>query len=248
MTVHELASGVGFGVRIIRWAVNHWGEIRLRCQCSTVYRKRRVRISMASLVRIKVAGKYLLVRGNRIPDQFQPVGGVYKFYGGARDVLDSVGAVSDIFAKDGVDSEDDLRRVLQQGVKLPAFLKWFHSRCNRETDPRREFNDEVLSSGILPEGLFAGGLFRYRWVKSVGIGIRYSPELEIPEYTFADVFELMPNADQRRALQALQKVDSDSYVWVDERCIRSYGQTCGIRVGSHSWKILEGAVEPPRRS
>nr|WP_241158244.1 hypothetical protein [Adlercreutzia sp. ZJ138] len=35
-------------------------------------------MSAAYLFRIKVGGKYLLIRGNRIKDQYQPVGGVYK--------------------------------------------------------------------------------------------------------------------------------------------------------------------------
>ena len=54
--------------------------------------------------------------------------------------------------------------------------------------------------------------------------------------------------EQAAALSQLRRVDSDLYMFADERCISSYGQSCGIRIGSHSWKIVEGAVEPPRRS
>ena len=39
-----------------------------------------VRISFAYLFRIKIDGKYLLVRNTRGTEKFQPVGGVYKLF------------------------------------------------------------------------------------------------------------------------------------------------------------------------
>ncbi|HUT87735.1 MAG TPA: hypothetical protein VMX15_06600 [Candidatus Heimdallarchaeota archaeon] len=246
MIVREIAAGIGYAVRLARWIRAHWGEIKLLVQSYLWYRNRRVRVSMAYLFRIKVGDEYMLIRGNRIPDQYQPVGGVYKYFAGAKSVLDSFGAVGDVFVRHDEDSKDDLRRVLQRGVKLHAFLRWFHSGQNRECDPRREFHDEVIATGILDADLFSR--VDTQWVRSVGIGIRYSPELEIPEYLFADVFEILLSDEQEAALRALRDVRSDQYRFVDEQCIRSYGQTCGLRIGSHTWKILEGAVEPPRRS
>jgi len=201
---------------------------------------------MAYLFRIKVGDDYMLVRSNRIRDQFQPVGGVYKYHPSARGILDSFGAVSDVFVGHDEDSSNDLRRVLQRGSKLPAFLKWFHSKRNREHEPSREFREELITAGIVDPDLFAH--INSQLVRSIGIGIRYSPELEIDEYLFADVFELLPTTEQESILEALKQVDSGKYKFVDERCIRSYGQTCGIRVGSHTWKILEGCVKPPHRS
>jgi len=248
IVIREIISGVGPVVRILAWFRTNWGELRLWSQCLLLYRNKRVRVSMAYLFRIKVGDKYLLVRGNRIRDQYQPVGGVYKYFEGAKNALDSFGAVSDAFVKHDEDSKNDLRRVLQRGAKLPAFLEWFHSKRNRECDPWREFNDELIATGILNKDVFGPGSLRSEWVRSVGIGIRYSPEIEIHEYLFADVFELLPSSEQTADLEALQNTESDLYKFVDEQCIRSYGQTCGIRIGSHTWKILEGAVEPPRRS
>ena len=246
MLIKEAVAAVGFAARVLTWLHVHWGEIRLRFQSYVVYRNRRVRVSMASLLRITLRDQYLLVRGHRIPDQYQPPGGVYKFYPGAKNILDALGLVGDVFLKDDVDSKDDLRRVLQRGSRLPAFLEWFHSRENRELDPRREFHDELVATGILDADLFAD--LRTRWVRSVGVGIRFSPELDIPEYLFADVFEVLLAPEQENALLELQRVESDQYRFVDERCIGSYGQSCGIRVGSHTWKIVPGAKEPARRS
>jgi len=246
MMINELTSGAGLVIRIVRWFYTNWEHTKLRFQSYTKYRNRRVRISMAYLFRIKVGDDYLLVRSNRIRDQFQPVGGVYKYYQGAKGILDSFGAVSDVFVGHDKDSRNDLRRVLQKGSKLPAFLKWFHSKRNREHDPSREFREELVTEGIVDPYLFSH--VNSQLVRSIGIGIRYSPELEIDEYLFADVFELLPTTEQEESLEELKKVNSDKYRFVDERCIRSYGQTCDIRIGSHTWQTLEGCVKPPHRS
>lgn len=248
MTISGAVSGISLVVRILIWFRANWGNLKLRWQCLCPYRNKRIRVSMAYLFRIKVGDEYLLVRGNRIPDQYQPPGGVYKYYEGARDTLDSLGALSDVFVKYDGDSKDDLRRVLQRGSKLPAFLRWFHSKHNREQDPWREFHEELIASGILDREVFSRISFHYNWVRSVATGIQYSPELDIHEYLFADVYELLPSDEQVTALNSIRKMKSDLFGFVDERCIRSYGQKCGIRIASHTWKILEGAVEPPRRS
>ena len=49
-----------------------------------------VRFSISYLIRIKIPGtsKFLLVRGHRIKDQFQPVGGVYKKHNSFDDFMD----------------------------------------------------------------------------------------------------------------------------------------------------------------
>lgn len=201
---------------------------------------------MAYLFRIKVGDHYLLVRSNRTKGQYQPVGGFYKCHTGAKEALDSFGAVGDVFVGHDAESKNDLRRVLQKGSKLLAFLKWFHSKKNREHSPIREFHEELVVTGIADPAVFSH--VDFHWVGSVASGIRRSPELEIDEYLYADVFELLPSPEQERDLESLLAKESDLYKFVDERCIRSYGQSCGIRVGSHSWKILEGHVEPPRRS
>ena len=43
------------------------------------FRNTWIRVSVSYLVRIEHKGRFLLIRGSRYPDQFQPVGGVYKF-------------------------------------------------------------------------------------------------------------------------------------------------------------------------
>src|ERR1700719_1625190 len=45
----------------------------------TLYFNSDVRVSISYIISIPVDGAQLLIRGNRITTQFQPVGGVYKF-------------------------------------------------------------------------------------------------------------------------------------------------------------------------
>lgn len=48
--------------------------------------RRYVRVSISYLYRIRVESEYLLIKGGRF-DQYQPVGGVYKYYPSASGVF-----------------------------------------------------------------------------------------------------------------------------------------------------------------
>ena len=55
-------------------------RLRLKISYQSLIRwNKNVRLSCAYLFRIRYNNKYLLIRGNRI-DQYQPIGGVYKYY------------------------------------------------------------------------------------------------------------------------------------------------------------------------
>ena len=67
-----------------------------------------VRLSISYLFRLEVDGKYLLVKGNRLKSQFQPVGGVYKFYAEAKPNLEKWKYRPDT-KMGNIDETDDLR-------------------------------------------------------------------------------------------------------------------------------------------
>ena len=62
-----------------------------------------VRLSIAYLIRIKIGNQYLLVRGERLSHQYQPVGGAYKFYQTALPFLQNIESQDDNM----VDVDDD---------------------------------------------------------------------------------------------------------------------------------------------
>ncbi|MBC3842368.1 hypothetical protein GXW82_25795 [Streptacidiphilus sp. 4-A2] len=90
-----------------------------------------VRISTSYLFRVKIDGRYLLIRGRRFPDQFQPVGGVHKVSFSGRQFLAGIGAVDDDLVPIDQHSADDMR-IRIKGRYLLSFYNWFKSREGRE--------------------------------------------------------------------------------------------------------------------
>lgn len=87
-----------------------------------------------------------MVRGNRIKRQYQPVGGVYKYYDEARPALERLEFKPNI--KMGNTDETDDLRIWIKGKYLLKFMDWFMSMENREYDPCREFKEELIDTGF----------------------------------------------------------------------------------------------------
>lgn len=106
---------------------------------SILRRNKKIRVSCAYLFQIKQDGKYLLIQGNRI-DQYQPVGGVYKYYNSFKEVK------SKLELKDESEShfyENGDLRLITKGKYLVKFIDWFETRKNREITVIRELFEEL---------------------------------------------------------------------------------------------------------
>ena len=116
-------------------------------------RKKEVRLSIAYLFRIKVGGKYLLVKSSR-RNYFQPVGGAFKTLPGSEKIFEKLDVKPDrlIETEKGI-AKNDLR-VFVKGINIIEFLEWFNSKQDRETSPWREFCEELISTNILPREQF----------------------------------------------------------------------------------------------
>lgn len=169
------------------------------------YRKKEVRISFSYLFRIQIDGKYLLVKGNRLKKQYQPVGGVYKYYPEAKPALESFGYRSDV--KMGNSSETDDLRIFIRGKKLLSFMEWFLSMRDREYDPYREFKEELLVPGLLPVEKFSA--LEYRKVGVHNKGVLYSKYLNCDELVYADIFELKLSEEQMELIRSSVKSNPD---------------------------------------
>lgn len=157
-----------------------------------------IRISFAYLFRIKVGNKYLLIMGNRIR-KYQPVGGVYKFYD--LNYLQKIGFNEmDEMKADGK-NDKDLRGKIPAN-KLPKLIKWFKSQECREYDANREFNEELIYSGIIDEKIFRN--IEYKKVRTIESGIIKTSNYGL-EYKIFDIVELIPNENQKRYLEELLK-------------------------------------------
>lgn len=156
-----------------------------------------VRLSFSYLFRIQVDGKYLLVKGNRLKNQFQPVGGVYKYYDEAKPALDGMKYRPDV--KMGNSDETDDLRIRIKGRYLLRFMDWFLSMKDREYDPYREFKEELIESNFLPENSFK--VIEYRKVFVHNKGVTFSIHNDCRELIYADIFELKMSAEQEAIIK-----------------------------------------------
>ncbi len=189
---------------------------------SWLHRNELVRYSNSALLRIRVDDKYLLVK-NRHWGKYQPVGGVLKRLPHSERTLCELGVRDDnMFSHDEI-NRDDLR------VHVPArsvakFLNWYASGIGRELEPWREFYEELVRPGLLPSAVFPFILAQHICRHNTGIyraphlnnGARY-------ECRIAEIFELLPNDDQKRALIDLTQQDDDRILWATSEQIETQG-------------------------
>lgn len=235
--IFTVSSGlaIGFAVPLLDTLLLHAPFLKIVWYSLRAWRSR-VRISVSYLYRIRVDNEYLLVKGKRF-DQFQPVGGVYKFHptsSGERirmQVLDD-----DLLVPDEV-SEGDLR-VRVPGKKLLSFVRWFESGRGRETDAWREFYEELIGTAILPESAFP--FVNFDRIERLYRPMRYSRWAKSQELLIADIVELLPTPVQLEELRKL-KLGGDSRVfWASEDQIRRLGAEYGA--ASQPIRIAETAI------
>lgn len=192
--------------------------------CAGPFRTKSVRISAAYLIRIEIDGKHLLVRGHRIRDQFQPVGGVYKYLPHAKSRLEDLGVTTDQCFPVDQDSRSDLR-IRVPGKNVAKFLRWFDESRDRECNPWREFFEELVEPGLLSREVFPHAQFRY--VKRDERRVRWSAELETREILVFDVFELVPTPEQEAELRRLAAAPGPDHVFAAEARLRRRGFQAG---------------------
>ncbi|MCX5692177.1 MAG: hypothetical protein NTX47_00590 [Candidatus Omnitrophica bacterium] len=104
-----------------------------------------VRVSAASLIRIKIKDRYLLMRYKKANEdgswRYIPLGGALQYDEKGRKILENIGA------KDFEGASDELLGDLR--FRLPVanlgqFENWFNERQGRETDPVRELKEEII--------------------------------------------------------------------------------------------------------
>jgi hypothetical protein len=202
------------------------------------YRNTYIRLSISYLFRIKVDGKYLLVRSARFP-QFQPVGGVFKRYPTSTSFFQRINALDDDLLPIDQKSKDDLR-IRVKGKYVIEFLKWFNSGKEREISGWREFCEELIRPDYLPQDLFP--FIHYQYIRRYEHPLRYSDYAQSREIFIAEIYELVPTDEQEKFLREMSKTESDNFVWVDEDRIRRRGaipkQDYMLRISEHSQWIL----------
>ena len=197
-----------------------------------------IRVSIAYLYRIKVDSKYLLIRSERT-GLFQPVGGVFKRYEGAKPTLAALGVQDDRKLPIDESSLDDLR-IHVAGRHLLPLLRWFDSGADRETSAHREFHEELILSGIVDPDVFRYPV--YRLIGRKRTGVQFSPYFKCWELRIADTVELVPTPEQMAHLRTLSTSHSSDIMFATADEIESLGvvapQQLKATIGEHTRWIL----------
>lgn len=133
--LHMAAENIVTDRKSFRTALSH----------SLVFRSRRLRVSMAQVLSLKVDDKYLLVTSVRRPERVTPIGGVIRYF--PSEVARLEGAIG---FQNELDNNEryDLRGYIH-GKDFVHFLRWFASGSGREQHALgREIIEEFKEIGI----------------------------------------------------------------------------------------------------
>ncbi|MEU2586731.1 hypothetical protein ABZ612_28020 [Streptomyces avermitilis] len=239
-TVVNMTAGLSMGlaVPVFEQIAQNWERVRILWY-SLRYRNQSIRISTSYLFKIYIDGKYLLIRGSRWRNQFQPVGGVHKVSPQGSALLSAMDVTDDDLIPVDAASYRDLR-VRVPGKNLFQFFQWLDSRVGREDSPWREFQEELLASGILPQDKFPHIMHNY--LKHEVDPIRWSEWAQAFEILVADIYELVPTPEQTQAFKDLAATQNAEIAWVTAEQIKRRGiipgQPPSIEISAHSRRIL----------
>ncbi len=210
------------------------------------YRNVDIRFSISGLYKIQIphTNKYLLVLNRRIENQLQPVGGAYKRYGD--DSLFNKWGYKPDNSKNGLDVDEksfsDLRFMVK-GKHCVDILNWFNTGNEREADPKREFNEELLDTAILDSNIFQN--ISHKRIRRFSKNLIWSDFFSCYEILIYDIFELIPSDKQKEALIDLSRQETDlskGFAIVDCDSIEQlrlveYGNQVA-RIGQHTKLII----------
>lgn len=194
-----------------------------------------IRFSISYLYRIKIDNKYLLIKGENI-GQYQPVGGVYKYYKSFSNKANKYEICSESsknFYEDG-----DLR-FITKGRYIPKIIKWFNDSENREINVYREFYEEIVEPGFLSEEVMKN--LEIEFLKQIPPKMKYSTHFGIKEILIFNIFEVrMPEQyldtlklatrDNKRKLILVERED------IEKECFDLDGKS--TKIGGHTKNIL----------
>ena len=201
-----------------------------------------IRISFAYLFRIKIDGKYFLVRNQRT-NKYQPVGGAYKFFKDEADYLSCNIPVEndDRIPVDQITKRD--YRLLVKNKDLREFVKRFNKTKYREniSDLSREFNEEILSTGIIDKKMF--GSISYKYCGRHMTNVEYGKVFDHYELLLADIIELCLTEQQEECFRKLIPNKCEQYCFATHEEIKTLGVKLGTdeledTIANHTYKIL----------
>lgn len=170
-------------------------------------RDKQVRFSIAYLFRINIDGKYLLVKNEKIANQYQPVGGVYRKFGSFAEIANKLNVTGE--KKENFWVPNDLR-VYVQTKNVIKFLEWFQTRRNREVNVVREFIEEIIDKNILEIQSLKDVEFEF--IRTYNSGLHYTEQFGSYEILLHDIFEVRLKPNDVEKLKQYIESPSDDYL------------------------------------
>jgi hypothetical protein len=134
--LHTAAQHVVTDRKALKSALSH----------SIVFRSRRLRVSMAQVLSLKVDDKYLLIANVRRPERVTPIGGVVRYFPSEISKLE--GEIGFKHELKGQGERYDLRGYVA-GKNFGRFLRWYATGVGREQCAlAREIDEEFNEIGV----------------------------------------------------------------------------------------------------
>lgn len=215
-------------INTIIYLSNSTENMKLIFDTKIRFRNKYIRFSISYLFRIKIDGKYLLIKGDRIP-QYQPIGGVFKRYGDSDEIFRKLGVLDDDKIPADNTNRDDLR-IRVKGKMVLEFLNWFKNGHGREVSAEREFFEELIQTGLLPKSVFP--YLKYRFIKREQEEIKYDEHFECQQLLIAEIYELILDESQLSEIKKLTNLDNGICSLVTEGEISRLGASVDGKINT----------------
>ncbi|VUX01551.1 SMODS-associated NUDIX domain-containing protein [Streptococcus vestibularis] len=239
LIVTIVAAVISFFVgRFLQWIIDNKKYLKLWIDTNIrKARDKQVRFSLAYIFRIKIDGKYLLVKNSKIANQYQPIGGVYKKFDSFDKIANDLEVTDE--KKTNFRVPDDLR-VYVQSKNTIKFVKWFHTRKNREFNVIREFYEEIIDENILEIQNLKD--IEFEFIKTYDSGLHYTEQFDSYEILLHDIFEVRLKSNDAEKLKQYIELSSDNYlILVEQTDILRKAVTIGgvdYKIGEQTINIL----------
>ncbi len=147
-------SSAKLSIRIVLIFLKHvlrYQEFTFSIIRSLKYYNKKIRISVATLLKLEKDGMYLLINNIHRPEYYGPIGGVFKHLSNIPADLREIDWESDYTTRQEKrkDMENDLRGYIY-GKHFASFLDWFVKREGRESEQCifREIREEFREGNI----------------------------------------------------------------------------------------------------
>lgn len=234
-----LSAIISFFVGVfLKWIIKNKPYLKLWINTNIgKARKKQVRFSLAYLFRIKIDGKYLLVKNSKISNQYQPIGGVYKKFKSFKTISDELGVTDE--KKENFRVSNDLR-VYVQSKNVIKFLEWFNTGRNREVNVVREFIEEIIDKNILEIQNLRD--IEFEFIRTYDSGLHYAEQFSSYEILLHDIFEVRLKSNAAEKLKQYVDSPSDNYlILVEQTDILRKAVTIGgvdYKIGEQTINIL----------